>query len=168
MKESITPTFCPVGSSCFADSVNQCGLKNHVIKTRIVGGNPTDPYEFPWIVQVKKLTQKAGFCAGSIITNRHVITAGHCVEKKRAAHLLVSVSDHLTKILDTYENNMRVSRIYRHPKHEKFENDLAILQLENPITFSEYVKPICLPKKGNPFLDVKKRGKLKSIFRCKL
>ena len=157
MKESITPTFCPVGSSCFADSVNQCGLKNHVIKTRIVGGNPTDPYEFPWIVQVKKLTQKAGFCAGSIITNRHVITAGHCVEKKRAAHLLVSVSDHLTKILDTYENNMRVSRIYRHPKHEKFENDLAILQLETPITFSEYVKPICLPKKGNPFLDVKKK-----------
>ena len=51
---------------------------------------------------------------------------------------------------------MRVSRIYRHPKHEKFENDLAILQLETPITFSEYVKPICLPKKGNPFLNVKK------------
>ena len=155
MKESITPTFCPVGSSCFDDSVNHCGLKNHLIKTRIVGGNPTDPYEFPWIVQVKKLTKKAGFCAGSIITNRHVLTAGHCVVKTRANHLLVSVSDHLTEILDTYEKNIRVANIIRHPRHEKFENDLAILKLENPVTFSDYVKPICLPKEGNKFFDIK-------------
>ena len=147
---SITPKLCPAESSCYDGSVNQCGMKNYLVKPRIVNGHPTDPHEFPWAVQIKK-KNRLGFCAGSLITDRHVLTAGHCIENKRPRDLTVSVGDHLTKILDTYEKNIRITKIIRHPRvdmKDKFENDLAILQLATPVNFSEYVKPICLPKEG--------------------
>lgn len=52
-----------------------CGVGR---KTRIVGGNVTSVYEFPWIVSMSK--QGTFYCAGSLITRKHVLTAAHCME----------------------------------------------------------------------------------------
>jgi secreted trypsin-like serine protease len=45
---------------------------------RIVNGNKTTPGAYPWAVGIQfgdKL-----YCGGSLITNRFVITAAHCVK----------------------------------------------------------------------------------------
>ena len=37
-----------------------------------------------------------------------------------------------------------------HPNYDekKIENDIAVIQLENPVKFSKYVQPACLPDHG--------------------
>lgn len=48
---------------------------------------------------------------------------------------------------------MAVSHIVTHPDFEKshpFGNDIAMLQLRLPVTFTPYVSPACLPRPGMP------------------
>jgi hypothetical protein len=52
-----------------------CGLGR---KTRIVGGNVTSVYEYPWLVSMSK--KGTFYCAGSVISRRHVLTAAHCLQ----------------------------------------------------------------------------------------
>lgn len=47
-------------------------------KIRIAGGQPADPKEWPWMAAL--LRQGAiQYCGGVLITDRHVLTAAHCV-----------------------------------------------------------------------------------------
>lgn len=56
----------------------ECGESMAVPTNRVVGGSVTQPHEYPWIAAVFSDRTK---CGGSIITNRHILTAGHCVYK---------------------------------------------------------------------------------------
>lgn len=54
-----------------------CGTTTRT-KTRIAGGQPADPKEWPWMAAL--LRQGAiQYCGGVLITDRHVLTAAHCV-----------------------------------------------------------------------------------------
>lgn len=49
---------------------------------RIVGGNITEIGEFPWLalLSYKKDNEIAKYkCGGSLINNRYILTAAHCV-----------------------------------------------------------------------------------------
>lgn len=44
---------------------------------KIVGGEDAGHGEFPWLVSI---TRRGGhFCGGSVVTSKHVLTAGHCM-----------------------------------------------------------------------------------------
>ena len=82
------------GSSYFSlekqpDGAKQCGrrqLKNNHRVARIVGGSEAYVGQFPWIVSLRKKLGPDGpykhYCAGVLITARHVLTAAHCVHSK--------------------------------------------------------------------------------------
>lgn len=55
-----------------------CGKhKTNQRLSRIVGGQDAEKGEFPWMVS---LTRHGGhFCGGTIISNKFVMTAGHCL-----------------------------------------------------------------------------------------
>ena len=44
---------------------------------RVVNGWPADKYEWPWIAAL--LNNGRQFCGGSLITQKHILTAAHCV-----------------------------------------------------------------------------------------
>lgn len=58
-----------------------CGIQNE--ETRIIGGETTEIGEFPWIALLRYRNvdgTDAGFqCGGTIINNRYVLTAAHCL-----------------------------------------------------------------------------------------
>lgn len=53
-----------------------CGRKPH----RIVGGSEAGPYSLPWQVGLvrKNSNNRKPFCGGTLISNRHILTAAHC------------------------------------------------------------------------------------------
>lgn len=56
-----------------------CGtsLKTH---GRLVGGRPADPTEWPWMAALLRKGETQ-YCGGVLVTDRHVLTAAHCVYK---------------------------------------------------------------------------------------
>lgn len=55
----------------------ECGKVHTKRFGKIVGGQAAKPGEFPWMVSI---TRRGGhFCGGSLLTNKHILTAGHCM-----------------------------------------------------------------------------------------
>ncbi|XP_026670240.1 plasma kallikrein-like [Ceratina calcarata] len=120
-----------------------CGVGR---KTRIVGGNVTSVYEYPWIVSMSK--QGTFYCAGSLITRRHVLTAAHCLGgfDKRSIKLILA-DNNRTKL----DKNSIVRRIKSVVIHENFHastynNDIAIIEMDRPVDVNGVVRTACLPE----------------------
>ncbi|XP_055850614.1 serine protease 44 [Episyrphus balteatus] len=129
----------------------KCGAKNGVSadQERIVGGQNSSPNEWPWVVVL--FNKGKQFCGGSIIDNVHVLTAAHCVARMTSwdvAGLTAHLGDH--NIRTSFEVQHVERRIKRLVRHKGFEfstlhNDVAILTLDKPVSFTREIRPICLP-----------------------
>merc|ERR1711881_801349 len=51
-----------------------CGRK----PAQIVGGSEVTPYSLPWQVAFVRRGSNSPFCGGTLISDRHVLTAAHC------------------------------------------------------------------------------------------
>ena len=64
------------------DSPCQCGLANgkgdDAPINRVINGQQALPNEFPWQVALVRAGGHTPICGGSIISDRHVLTAAHC------------------------------------------------------------------------------------------
>ncbi|KAM0734717.1 Clotting factor G beta subunit [Formica fusca] len=129
----------------------ECGVSGG-ISNRIVGGKITIPHIFPWVVVI--FNKKALHCGGTLINDRYVLTAGHCVKWVHTADLSVGIGMHDIENL----NEGYIAQIDEIILHENFEsddlhdiNDIALIRLQHPIEINENVKPICLPHKESDY-----------------
>ena len=54
---------------------------------RIIGGLESLPHQNPWMVKLGSAhNYTCGKCGGTLISNKHVITAGHCVDEAVQKH----------------------------------------------------------------------------------
>ncbi|XP_070508952.1 uncharacterized protein [Chironomus tepperi] len=137
--------------------VMNCGRSLTGIQNAI-GGTKTPRGAYPWNVALlhKETTgQTQYFCGGSLVSNKTVVTAAHCILGKnnetdfKAHQIIVVVGVH--DINDTNEigrSNIAVKRIIIHrdwnPSAISFDADIAILELDQEIHFTNYIQPICL------------------------
>uniref|UniRef100_A0A182Q0A3 Peptidase S1 domain-containing protein n=1 Tax=Anopheles farauti TaxID=69004 RepID=A0A182Q0A3_9DIPT len=115
----------------------------------IVGGYPTQANEFPMMAALVNKNTKALFCGASIVTDRFVLTAGHCLIDTRITDVLVLVGDQNTKTgTDTpYSNVYPAGAFFVHPNYDKQAktNDIAMVQTISTIVFNPGVGRVCLP-----------------------
>uniref|UniRef100_A0A8B9IHW2 Coagulation factor X n=1 Tax=Anser cygnoides TaxID=8845 RepID=A0A8B9IHW2_ANSCY len=113
--------------------------------SRITGGTLCHRGHCPWQVLIRN-SGGNGFCGGSLINSRWVVTAAHCLDLVRPHHVTVG------KYCSCYrrelnEQKIGVEQSWTHPHYDSnnYNGDIALLYLSSDVVFNEYVLPICLP-----------------------
>jgi len=141
------------GFSCVAQALPNvnpgcdCGIKG---QNRVVGGDPTGLTEWPWqasLVDVSQSVTGSQYCGGTLISASWVVTAAHCTYQREAGDIAIVVGRHSLDKVSSTSQARRVSRIIQHPAFNRrtVDNDISLLQLELPVTFSAAIRPVCLP-----------------------
>ncbi|XP_068155969.1 phenoloxidase-activating factor 3 [Drosophila tropicalis] len=139
------------------ESVTNCGLKSN---QKVSGGENAQLAEFPWLALLKYQVEGRPFlCGGSLISDRYVITAAHCVVQsaeligvRLGEHDLNSNPD--CKVLGgrfrecspVYED-FGIEKIQPHPGyvHGSIKYDIALIKLDRSASSYSHIQPICLP-----------------------
>ena len=110
-----------------------------VASERIVGGEDAPDGGVPY--QCSLQVDKSHNCGCSIISNKWVLTASHCVSGRTPGSLdvLVGTND-LTKGGTYY----KVEKFYMHENYNEpmYANDVAVIRVKGTIEFNDRVQPI--------------------------
>lgn len=124
-------------------------------KSLIHGGKISPREKWPWLVTLSHKNGHMYFCGGTIISERHIITAAHCIQdkgetfQKETKDVIITmgvwnISDH------SEENRIEVVPLRFHihqdwnPKDTRWDADITIIELAEDITFTRYIQPACL------------------------
>merc|ERR1712240_443392 len=121
----------------------QCGIKGGTQSDRIVGGQEAEQHEYPWQVGLVSKNGKTPWCGGTLISDRHILTAAHCTEKKTPESIQILLGEHRTN--DDVFTRVDISKINDDPNYSMPNGDFSILTLTNPVTFTSSIRPACLP-----------------------
>lgn len=112
---------------------------------RIVGGQTARPAQFPHQASVRDAAAPPArhFCGGSIIHQRWILTAAHCVVSMPASRLAVAVGAHR---LHGDGRVYAVGEVHVHGEHNATTaaNDIALLRTVDRIEFNERVQAISI------------------------
>ncbi|CAG07586.1 unnamed protein product, partial [Tetraodon nigroviridis] len=130
----------------------ECG-RPPLQENRIVGGVDAVEGAWPWQVDVQT-SQNGHVCGGSIISEKWILSAAHCFPNPSdVGSYIIYVGRHQINGYNAHESSHRVRQVrvpsgYVEPRSGQ---DVALVELSTPITWSDYVSPICLPSSGTLF-----------------
>lgn len=86
-------------------------------------------------------------CGGTLVDERHIITAAHCILSKDVNDYKVVLGDHNLDSVENTEQRVGVTKIMVHPSYiPKVNNDIAVLELSRNAILTNFIIPACLPK----------------------
>ncbi|XP_042589681.1 trypsin-1-like [Cyprinus carpio] len=139
------------GSLCQLDVCGRAPLSN-----RIVGGENAKAGVWPWQVSIHFTflgTDYGHFCGGTLINKDWVLSAAHCFQWFNASYIVMYFGRLNQSGSNPYETNRTASRNINHPNFtiSNLDNDIALIQLSSSVTFSDYIKPVCLAAAASVF-----------------
>ncbi|OWF45733.1 Atrial natriuretic peptide-converting enzyme [Mizuhopecten yessoensis] len=158
----VNVTTCSNGSvvniSC---SKKECGKRSGDFLTAYIAGGELSPLgKWPWVVSLTYLGEP--LCAAAIVTSQWLVTAGHCValpgvhDYIQTPFYVQASAGSVKRSTDqkSRSNMVAADRIVQHPNFTytglgSILWDLALVHLEQPLTFTEVIQPICLPLDEN-------------------
>ncbi|XP_055612828.1 transmembrane protease serine 9-like [Uranotaenia lowii] len=144
-----------------------CGLQTPGI--RVFGGEIASIDDFPWMAmllyQDPREKEPQPGCGGAIISTSFVVTAAHClvgpIIERKGNLKLVRLGEYdinrdpdcmvVGKLKDcTYGKvDIQPKRIVPHPDYvptsQHQHNDIGLIQLSQPVEYTDFIQPICLP-----------------------
>merc|ERR1712055_1163213 len=142
-------------------AINTCDCAPVSSSDRIVGGKEVNPkFKLPYQVLVSPCNSNGGclMCGGTILNKRYVVTAAHCLYNGNTEmtlkggakfRVMVGEHDHCKHNEAGGKNFVMASVVHKHPKYDinsaAADFDIAILKLSKDLTFSNKIKPVCLP-----------------------
>lgn len=146
-----TPTVTAPSTSSRILTPEHCGSSN-VSHVKVLGGKDAELDAWPWLVALgykSKNSRSSGpkfLCAGTLVSEKHVITAGHCILPElyvaRLGELDLSSSNEGANPIDIPIERKKLHESYSPVSHT---NDIAIVTLSEKVKFTRSIHPICLP-----------------------
>ncbi|XP_043267089.1 serine protease gd-like isoform X2 [Venturia canescens] len=131
-----------------------CGRVNTAgVNYLIANGDRTSPGQWPWLAAIFVAKIEFEFqCAGSLITDKHIITAAHCKFHKGidvpASAFIVSLGRyHLHEWREQGSQSLEVLKFRGHPDYGNpfsADADIALITLRKKVQFTPKIQPLCL------------------------
>jgi len=129
-----------------------CGLSPK--SSRIIEGDDVSPHSIPWQVGLLyAFNNYEGIgCGGTLLTNKHVLTAAHCLVPENdditeASNIRVVVAEHNQN--NSFDGIHHEVRSYtNHPQYNQStfgDYDFSMLHLTVPVNLGNRAVPACLP-----------------------
>nr|AQM58330.1 venom serine protease with cub domain 15 [Pristhesancus plagipennis] len=147
------------GTSC------NCG-RRHATTGRVMFGKETKENEFPWMVLLNVYTHLGGgrmsmsYCGASVITQRHILTAAHCVVQKNPTrpvepqNVYIKLAEHHSRITSGKEKEVRGKELFVHENYlQRGSHDIAVIFTDQTIEYNDFIGPICLTREVLPVLN---------------
>ncbi|EDW67843.2 serine protease grass [Drosophila virilis] len=142
----------------FKSSNFSCGS---ILNQRVANGYEVQLSSRPWMALLRYQSQGQSrfLCSGTLISNRYILSAAHCVYGLEEQLYEIRLGEHR---ISTERDCRRQGRkekcappvkdlgIEKFILHEKYDakqvtNDIALLRLNETVTFEKHIRPICLP-----------------------
>jgi len=157
-----------------AGNGKECGLTNGDKGPKpsayIMGGTAANIIDFPYAVSFQNNSNgDQHFCAGSLVHNKYVVTAAHCMfdctgkgsyrscsEKSYDDITLVAGEQNTVVANAAHEQKLYIEEVTIHENynsgkvanHNSLNNglyDIAVIKLKEAVEWTDWVKPVCLP-----------------------
>ncbi len=132
----------------------------------IVGGEDAEIQDYPYQVALLSTGGWGGgyaYCGGSIINEYWILTAAHCVQGESASNTAVRMGSDASYASggETYD----AAEIISHPNYNSnsMNNDIALIRLEDPISFNNSTQPVLLMCDPQVNLGVQDPGEMSWI-----
>ncbi|CAG0884122.1 unnamed protein product [Darwinula stevensoni] len=144
-------------------------LLDRIKNPGILPANEARFAEFPWqamLYRIKGDGVNEFVCGATLLNERFLLTAAHCVLKNHTLHAAAELKVRLGEweINSSAEPipylDVPIAALYPHPEYQHGPeiNDIAILEMAYPIAYNYHINRICLP-------NAKKTAQLKGL-RC--
>ncbi|XP_048014255.1 chymotrypsinogen A-like isoform X1 [Megalobrama amblycephala] len=122
------------------------------LSNRIVGGEDATAGSWPWQVSIHVYGTRHN-CGGTLINKDWVLSAAHCFQDIDVSKVVMYFGRLNQSGSNPNETSRTASRIITHPNYDSsaINNDIALVQLNSSVTFSKYIKPVCLAAAGSVF-----------------
>jgi len=146
----ITAIFCIVVGLATAQNPS-CGKRplkpnfDDADYDKIVGGVESLRGDWPWSCSLRQNGRH--ICGGSLLNNRWVVTAAHCVSGTNVSPYKWACGLHNRVTNDAWTREFTPNRVISHPSYNSrtIQNDIALFQLNADVTFTDYISPVCFP-----------------------
>ncbi|XP_072229019.1 chymotrypsin-like protease CTRL-1 [Leuresthes tenuis] len=131
-------------------ALSDCGVAP--LSTRIVGGESATAGSWPWQVSIHI---RSHICGGTLISDQWVLTAAHCIVINSLSEWTLYLGRETQAGPNNQEVSRGVSQVIVHPDYNNtlFNNDIALMKLSSPVTFNNYIRPVCLASSASKIFN---------------
>ncbi|KAH8268406.1 hypothetical protein KR026_006338 [Drosophila bipectinata] len=151
---SPTRPISAITSSSSSSETIACGRERTTATTPLIfQGQSLERGQLPWLVGIFERRERNGpsfICGGTLISTSTVLTAAHCFRfpgrDLPASRTAISLGRNSLDILSPGEFR-GVSQLLIHENYrfeQMTEADLALLRMDQPVRFTDFIVPICL------------------------